>query len=133
MGGDSIDTEVHHYEVLEPSTASVVARFTNTADHTPAITINKFGKGNAIYLATESNPSAIGPLMNYLYTVSGIQPGPRTPEGVYARVVDGRTLYVNTTGKEKRIPITGVKKGIISNRVFEETVVLGPMGADLIQ
>ncbi|HMD76956.1 MAG TPA: beta-galactosidase [Terracidiphilus sp.] len=133
LGGDSIETAVHHYEVLEPSTATVVARFTNTADHAPAVTINKFGKGNAIYLATESSPSAIGPLMSYLNTVARIQPGPKTPEGVYARVVDGRTLYVNTTGEEKRIPISSAKKGIISNRVFERTVVLGPMEADLIQ
>jgi beta-galactosidase len=133
LGNDSIDTKVHHYEVLEPSTATVVARFTNTVDHTPAVTLNKFGKGNAIYLATESNPSVIGPLMSYLYTVAGLQPGPKTPEGVFARVVDGRTLYVNTTVEEKRIPIAGVRKGIIGSREFEGTVVLGPMEADLIQ
>jgi beta-galactosidase len=133
LGGDSIETLARHYEVLEPSTATVVARFTNTADHTPAVTINKFGKGNAIYLATESNPSVLRPLLKYLCTVAGIQPGPKTPEGVYARVVDGRTLYVNTTEQEKSISITGVKKGIISNRVFEEAVVLGPMEADLIE
>jgi beta-galactosidase len=133
LGGDSVETKVHHYEVLESSTAMVVARFTNTADHSPAVTINKFGKGNAIYLATESNPSSIGPLINYLCTVAGIQPGPKTPEGVYARLVDGRTLYVNTTGEEKSIPITGVKKGIISQRQFERTVMLGPMETDLIQ
>ena len=133
MGGDPIETAVHHYEVLEPSTATVVARFTNTREHSPAVTINKFGKGNAIYLATESNSSAIGPLMNYLYKVAGIQPGPTTPEGVYARVVDGRTLYVNTTGDEKRIPITGSKKGIISNRVYENSIILGPLEADLVQ
>jgi beta-galactosidase len=133
MDGNTIDAKVHYYEVLEPSTATVVARFTNTADHTPAVTINKFGKGNAIYLATESNPSAIGPLMNYLYSVSGIQPGPKTPEGVFARVVDGRTLYVNTTGEEKRIPIAGTGKGIVSNRTYVGTVVLGPQESDLIQ
>jgi beta-galactosidase len=133
LGDEQVETKVHHYEVLEPSTATVVARFTNTADHTPAVTINKFGKGNAIYLATESNPSTIGPLMSYLCTVAGIQPGPKTPGGVYARVVDGRTLFVNTTGEEKRIPITGVRKGIISDREFEGSVVLGPLGADLIQ
>jgi beta-galactosidase len=133
LDGESIETRVHRYEVIEPSTATVVARFTNTEGHTPAVTINKFGKGNAIYLATESNPSAIGPLMNYLYAVAGIQPGPKTPEGVYARVVDGRTLFVNTTGEEKRIPIAGDKKGIIGNRVFKDTVVLGPMAADLFQ
>jgi beta-galactosidase len=129
----SVETAVHHYEVLEPSTATVVARFTNTAGHTPAVTINRFGKGNAIYLATESNASAITPLMNYLYTVAGIQPGLRTPEGVFARVVDGRTLYVNTTGEEKRISIPGGRKGLISNRMYEGTLVLGPQEADLIQ
>jgi len=133
LGGDLIETAVHHYEVLEPSTATVVARFTNTADHTPAVTINKFGKGNAIYLATESNASAITPLMSYLYAVAGIQPGPKTPEGVYARVVDGRTLFVNTTGEEKRIPIAGVKKGIISNRTYDGAIVLGPQEADVVQ
>jgi beta-galactosidase len=133
LGGASIETAVHHYEVLEPSTATVVVRFTNLAEHSPAVTINRFGKGNAIYLATESNPVVIGSLMNYLYTVAGIQPGPKTPEGVFARVVDGRTLYVNTTGEERRIPITGVKKGIISIRQFKDAVVLGPMEADLIQ
>ena len=86
-----------------------------------------------MYLATVSNPSTIGSLMSYLYTVAGIQQGPKTPEGVFARVVDGRTLFVNTTGEEKRVPIVGVKKGIISNRMFENSVVLGPMETDLIQ
>jgi beta-galactosidase len=133
LGSDSISTKVHHYEVLEPSTATVVARFTNTADHTPAVTINNFGKGKAIYLATESNPSTIGPLLTYLYTVTGVQPGPKTPDGVFARVVDGRTLYVNTTGEGKSIPINGVKKGIISNREFKDVVILGPQEADLVQ
>ena len=133
LAGNSIETKVHRYEVLEPSTATVVARFTNTADHAPAVTINKFGKGNAIYLATESSPSTIEPLMNYLYTVTGIQPGPKTPQGVFARAVDGRTLYVNTTEEEKSIPISTSKKGIISNRVLEGNLVLAPMDAELLQ
>lgn len=132
LGDSSIETSVHHYEVLEPSTASVVARFTNTEDHAPAVTIHKFGKGNAIYLATESNPSTIAPLLSYLYTIAGVQSGPKTPEGVYARVVEGRTLYVNTTADEKRIPTTGTKKGIISNRTYEGVVVLGPQEMDLV-
>ena len=131
--GNSIQTNLHRYEVLEPSTAKVLARFTDTPDHTPAVTINKFGKGNAVYLATESNPSAIGLVLNHLYELTGIQPGPKTPEGVYARVVDGRTLYVNTTVQVKTIPIAGNRKGIISNRKYEGAVVLGPLEADLIQ
>jgi beta-galactosidase len=123
---------VRWYEVLEPSTAAVLARFTNTTDHSPAVTINKFGKGNAIYLATESKASAIGPVLNSIYRLVGLETGPRTPDGVYARVVDGRTLYVNTTQREQRIPIEGRRKGLISGRVYEGTVVLGPQDADLI-
>jgi beta-galactosidase len=71
--------------------------------------------------------------MNYLCGLTGIEPGPKTPEGVYARVVDGRTLFVNTTGDEKSIPISTPMKGIISNRVFEGNLVLGPMEAELLQ
>jgi beta-galactosidase len=132
LDGASIASGVRWYEVLEPSTAAVLARFTNTTDHSPAVTINKFGKGNAIYLATESKASAIGPVLNSIYRLVGLETGPRTPDGVYARVVDGRTLYVNTTQREQRIPIEGRRKGLISGRVYEGTVVLGPQDADLI-
>jgi beta-galactosidase len=132
LEGHNVDSGARHYEVLEPSTATVLSRFTNTEDHAPAVTINKFGKGNAIYLATESKASAIGPVLDYCYNLVGIHKGPRTPEGVYARTVDGRTLYVNTTREEKRIPIAGERKGIISNRVYQGTVILGPQEADLI-
>lgn len=123
----------HLIEVLEPSTASVLARFTTVPNHVPALTVNKFGKGKALYLATESNPSSIGPVLDYVRKLAGVQPGPETPDGVYARIVDGRTLYVNTTGEEKRIPITGSKQGIITHRVYKSAVFLGPQEADLIQ
>jgi len=133
LDGNSIETAVHHYEVLEPSTATVVAHFTNTSDRAPAVTINRFGKGNAIYLATESNSTAIGPLMNYLYKVAGIQPGPKTPEGVYARVVDGRTLYVNTTEEEKDV-VVGVKAhGVLSHQSYNGKMELGPYQVDLVE
>jgi beta-galactosidase len=133
LDGKAIDTGVHHYEVLEPSTATVLARFTNTPDRSPAVTLNKFGEGNALYLATESKASALKDVLNHVYKMAGIEPGPQTPEGVYARVVEGRILYVNTTGQQKEIPIVGEKKGIITNRVYEGAVILEPQGADLIQ
>jgi beta-galactosidase len=132
LDGASVASGARWYEVLEPSTAAVLSRFTNTPDRSPAVTINKFGKGSAIYLATESKASAIGPVLNSICKRVGLQPGPRTPDGVYARVVDGRTLYVNTTQREQRIPVEGRRQGIISGRVYEGTVILGPQDADLI-
>ncbi len=132
LEGQEIQTNVHRYEVLELSTATSISRITSVPDHSPALTMNKFGKGNAFYLGTVSAPSVMGPVLNYLYKVAGVQPGPITPEGVYARVVDGRTLYVNTTQQEKTFPIDGRKRGIISNRVYDRLLVLGPFEADLI-
>jgi beta-galactosidase len=133
LDGRTVDTGVLEYEALEPSTANVIARFLNDANHAPAITLNKFGKGRAIYLATQSKASAIGPVLISLFRQAGIQPGPKTPGGVYARVVDGRTLYVNTTRQEQLIPIDGMKKGVVTGRSYRGEVVLGPWQADLIQ
>jgi beta-galactosidase len=133
LDGKSIETHAHRYEVLEPSTATVLARFTNVPDRVPALTINTFGKGKALYLATESSVSAIAPVLAYVRRIAGVQSGPSTPEGVYARVVDGRTLYVNTTGEVKRIPIAGTKRGLLTHHVYAGTVTLGPQDADLVQ
>ena len=111
----------------------MLARFSNLPDHSPAITINKFGKGNALYLATESNRSTIGPVLEHVLQLAGIQAGPSTPEGVYARAVDGRTLYVNTTEEKKIVAIRGSKRSIQTNRIYEGTMVLGPLESDLVQ
>ena len=129
----SVETGVHRYEALEPSTAKILSTFSNTQDHTPALTINKFGKGTAIYLATESKASVMAPVLDQFYGVLGIERGPLTPAGVYARVVDGRTLYVNTTGQEQRIGIAGRRKGIITRREYKDSVILGPQQADLVE
>ena len=133
LDGKSISTNLRRYEVLEPSTATVLARFTNIPDHSPAITINRFGKGSALYLATESNPSTIGPVLERVLHLAGIQAGPSTPEGVYARSVDGRTLYVNTTEEKKTVAVEGSKRGILTNRVYEGAIVLDPLASDLVQ
>lgn len=133
LDGQVVDAATQEYEVPEPSTAQVLASFTNIPNHTPAVTINKFGKGEAVYLATWSKPSAIGPLLKSLLEKAGVQPGPKTPDGVYARVVDGRTLYVNTTRQEQSIPIVGTGKGIITGRLYKSDITLGPWQADLVQ
>lgn len=59
--------------------------------------------------------------------------GPETPSGVYARVVEGRTLYVNTTGEEKAIPIRGRKRGIISGTPYDGAIRLKPYDVDLVE
>lgn len=77
--------------------------------------------------------SVIGPLVRDMCTDLGIERGPETPSGVYARVVEGTTLYVNTTGEEKAIPIRSRKRGIISGTSYDGAIRLKPYDVDLVE
>lgn len=132
MDGTTVRLDARFHEVLEPSTAKVLARFTNTGDRSPALTINRYGEGSAIYLATEAKTTTVGPILDFVGKLAGIERGPETPEGVYARVVDGRTLYVNTTTQEARIPLAGEQRGILVNSVYKGSLILGPLEAELL-
>jgi beta-galactosidase len=133
IGGEEVKAELGPYEVLEASSADVLARFSNTDGNVPAITVNRFGKGRAIYVATAAQPKLMGPLYRQLYESLGIAPGPKTPDGVYARVVDGRTLYVNTTGESKDVVIDGVMNGVLTGKRWSGVLRLDPMGVDLLE
>jgi beta-galactosidase len=73
------------------------------------------------------------PLYRQLYASLGIAPGPATPEGVYARVVDGRTLYVNTTGEAKEVVIDGAMNGVLTGKRWDGVLRLEPLGVDLLE
>ena len=121
------------YEVLEPSTAKAMAVFTNTPEKSPAITVNNYGKGRAIYVGVPAQMAVLAPLVRSLYSTLDIEKGPETPSGVYARVVDGRTLYVNTTGGEKTVALDGTRHGIINDTLYEGVIRLKPYGVDLVE
>jgi beta-galactosidase len=131
--GKTLTGSDNYYEVLEPSTANALAVFENTPAKSPAITINKFGKGQAIYLATATQAPFIEPLVRSLYDELGIERGPATPDGVVARQVDGRTLYVNTRNAPATVHFAGVKTGILSGKSYAQKIDLAPYDAELLQ
>jgi len=133
LGGKNLKASTHYYEVLEPQAAQTLATFSNVPGHPPAITVNRFGKGQAIYLAATSQSSLVGAIARGLYEPLGIQPGPKTPDGVYARVVNGRTFYVNTTDEIKNIPVGAKVHGVLSHQSYEVEMKLGPYQADLVE
>jgi len=134
IAGESFTTTINRYEVLEPSTAQVLGQFSNVDGvRFPVATVNRFGKGQAIYVAATAQPSVLGPLYRSLYSGLGIERGPETPKGVAARNVEGRTLYVNTTAEAIEVKITGRGKGLITGRTWNGSLLLEPYGAELIK
>ena len=133
MEGKTERASIGFYEVLEPRTAKPIAAFTNTPEKSPAITVNNYGKGRAIYVALPAQMSVLAPLVRSLYAGLGIDKGPETPPGVYARVVEGRTLYVNTTGEEKNITIRGSKRGVITGTSYSGVIRLKAYDAELVE
>ncbi len=133
LHGEKAKASIRYYEVLEPQAAQTLATFSNISGHPPAVTANRYGKGQAIYLAAPAQSSLIGPIVRSLYEPLGIQPGPKTPEGVYARVVNGRTLYVNTTDEEKDVAVGMKAHGVLSHKSYDGRVKLGPYQVDLVE
>jgi beta-galactosidase len=133
VGSEEVTLDIGFHEILEPSTAEVMARFVNVDQAPPAVTTNVFGRGRAIYVATPSQPQLMGALYRQLYAALAIQPGPKTPDGVYARVAEGGTLYVNSTGEKKDIPINGTRRGLLSGAKWSGSLTLDPMGAEFLE
>jgi beta-galactosidase len=133
FNGTELATETTFYEVLEPSSAQVLARLTNVKGTPPAITLNRYGQGRAIYVATAAQRPVMQALYRSLYGQLGIARGPVTPEGVYAREVEGRTLYVNTTTKPQEVKLDGAGTGVLSGKAWSSTLQLEPYGTELLQ
>ncbi len=133
VGGEEIKAELGPYEVLEPSTAEVLARFQNVDGQPPAITVNSFGMGRAVYVASAAHPPLMKLLYRQLYASLDIAPGPKTADGVYAREVDGRILYVNTTAEPRELALPGAMKGLLTGRVWTGALRLDPWGVDLLE
>jgi beta-galactosidase len=131
--GQTLTGSDPYYEVLELGTAKPLATFESTPQKSAAITVNQFGKGQAIYVATAPQAELLGPLVRSLYPALGIKRGPSTPPGVIAREVDGRTLYVNTTQGPITVSFDGVKTGVLSHKRYAGTVALAPYGVELVK
>ena len=67
------------------------------------------------------------------YPSLGIKPGPITPEGVSARTVQGRTLYVNTKNAPVTVTFDGTKKGVLTHRTYAGKIDLAAYGVELLQ
>jgi beta-galactosidase len=52
---------------------------------------------------------------------------------VYAREVDGCTLYVNTTTKPQEVKLDRAATGVLGGQTWNGTLLLEPYGAELLR
>lgn len=133
LDGTTYETDTRFYEVPEPSTATTLAHFNGLTTDIPAITINDFGNGQALYIAMPSTPTVMAPILRHLIASLGIRRGPDTPDGVYARTVDGRTLFVNTTTSPQTISLPGQWRLTLSGKDLHDTLHLKPYESELVE
>lgn len=133
LGEREYQPDIDYYEILEARTAETIAAFTNTLDKSPAVTRNRYGKGEAIYVAIPADADFLSLLLDMLYPTLGIQKGPVTPAGVVARKLeDGSLICVNTTGTEQTIKLDREASGLLSGNHFENSLTLGAYDVELL-
>jgi beta-galactosidase len=133
LGGREYQPDINYYEILEAHPAEIAAAFTNTLENSPAVTRNRYGKGEAIYVAIPANTNFLRTLLETLYPALGIETGPVTPPGVVARnLEDGAVIYVNTTGKEQTMNLDKPASGFLSGQRYESSLTLGAYDVELL-
>ncbi len=132
--GKSIDTESARFDVIEPKGAEVLGSITSLDKDYPTMTMNKYGKGKAIYLGLPANGSVLGPLLDDIIDELGIKKGPEVPSGVMARQTDrNHFLYLNTTGEPKEIPLKGNARSILFDKDYKGNFTLAPYEPEFIE
>ncbi len=132
--GKAIDTESARFDIVEPKGAEVIGSLTSLGKDYPIMTLNKFGKGKAIYVGLPANGDVLNPLIDELINELGIKKGPEVPSGVMARQIDkSHFLYLNVSGEPKEIPVKGNSRSILFDKDYTGKFTLAPYEPEFIE
>lgn len=133
FNGADFEPAIDYYEILELKTAKSMADFTGIQDSCPAISINRYGKGTAIYVAIPADEMIMQALLTTLCDELGIEKGPETPKGVVARRIgEDKIIYVNTLNQVCSINHAGAAKSLLTGKVYNGGITMDPYEADMV-
>jgi beta-galactosidase len=127
--------------LLHRTSAKVVATFAEDFySGEPAVTVNRFGKGHAYFMATRLDAKARSAFYNKVLTKSGVKPpvDAKLPAGVTLQLRGaGNEAFVfllNFTTEKKVVPFKGVKLvNVETDKPARGRVELAPLGADVFR
>jgi beta-galactosidase len=126
------------FDVLRTTTAECVATYQGEYfSGSPAITLNRFGKGQAIYVGTLGDDTLHGAVLDWALETLNIRPGLAAPSGVEVTERwqgNQRLVFVLNHADEVRgIPITRPCRDLLSGAVINENVSMPPYGVLVLQ
>jgi len=118
-------------DILAPTSAEIIACY--ASDYyagKPAITINSFGAGQAIYIGTVGEPSLDQTLADWLLGLAGIERRHGVPSDVEvtARWLDERRLLfvLNHTDRQQVVPLDGSYSDLLNDKAVRHSAVVDP-------
>lgn len=130
INSKTLDIDINYHEFLELTTASSLAIYENVFDkNTTAISCNHYGKGLAVYAGVPAEEKLISTLIRTLcadtITLSSL------PQGIVSRPTGNNgVLYINTTGEEKSLSVSG--RGYFSEKNLEKELILPAYEVEII-
>jgi beta-galactosidase len=132
--GKVIDTESTRFDIIEPKGAEVIGSLTSLDKDYPIMTLNKYGKGKAIYVGLPANGDVLNALVDELIDELNIKKGPDVPTGVMARQIDkNHFLYLNVSGNLKEIPMKGNSRSILFDKDYNGNFTIAPYEPEFVE
>jgi beta-galactosidase len=118
-------------DVLTPTTAQVIARYQGQYyAGQPAVTLNKFGRGRAVYVGTLGEAAVADTLVGWLVNLTNLTPALTTPDGVEAVERwqgSHRLLFLLNHADERRaVTLPQPLTDLLTGRTMDKQVTLAP-------
>ena len=132
--GKSIDTESARFDIIESKGAEIIGSITSLDKDYPIMTMNKYGKGMAIYVGLPAKGEVLNLLLDELISELSIKKGPEAPAGIMARQIDkNHILYLNVSGETKEIQIKGNSRSILFDKDYTGNFTIAPYKPEFIE
>lgn len=129
--GEKFSVDVDYFEIMALEGAQIYAQEMNHG--ICAVSKNKYGKGTAYYVFSETNDIILGWLFDKISKEIGICPAPDVPDGIMVRkTADNQTFYLNITGREIEVWLPKAGYGVLREEQDIVTLKLKAYDGELI-